>query len=173
MLRMIAKSKRGRKQLKRHGDVWIPIEANPQVGCLGGVPGIKLMSIRDRATFWMKVQEDLNLVPVERLDNFGRPMRGKSEVSLGELIEQGERLRRTDPTKPLDEQISDAARIKQCDEKVMLGKHADGTETVIPEYHVTGATSGRTSASGEPNQSAVGDSANDQSPPQATTQVAA
>ncbi len=74
MLKIAARSVRGRKQLKRHGNLWMPVQADRCVGCLGGVAGIKLMSIKDRATFWIKVEDDENLMVVERLDNLGRPI---------------------------------------------------------------------------------------------------
>lgn len=71
MLKVAARSKRGAKQIKRHGNKWMPVQADRCVGCLGGAQGIKLMSVQDRATFWIKVEDDANLMVVERLDNFG------------------------------------------------------------------------------------------------------
>lgn len=71
MLKVAARSKRGAKQIKRHGNKWMPVQADRCVGCLGGAQGIKIMSIQDRATFWIKVEDDANLMVVERLDNFG------------------------------------------------------------------------------------------------------
>lgn len=57
----------------------MPVESNKSVNCLGGAAGIKLMSVKDQATFWIRVENDQNLIPVERLDNFGNPIR-KSTV---------------------------------------------------------------------------------------------
>lgn len=142
MLKLIAKSPRGRKQLKRHGDVWVPVEGNRQVSCLGGVPGIKLMSVRDRATFWMKVEGDANLIPVERLDNFGRPIRKAETVTAEQMA---------------------AAFDPLTQARENLAKHTD--------LQVMGATSGRSSASGEPNQSSLGDPAHVEPSPQTTAEV--
>lgn len=82
MLRVEAVSKKGRKQITRHGNKWMPVAAERQVGCLGGVPGIQLMSIQDKATFWIKVEGDENLLVAERLDNFGRPVQDGGKAVL-------------------------------------------------------------------------------------------
>jgi hypothetical protein len=135
MLKLVAKSKRGRKQLARHGDKWMPVEANRSVSCLGGVPGIKLMSIKDRATFWMRVEGDENLIPVARLDNFGNPIVKSSVVPADMTSEPGEALSATEPPK---ETIGAAEAMKrQVDKLVLKG----------------GMLSGRFSATGGPNES--------------------
>jgi hypothetical protein len=90
MLRVVGRSKRGRKQITRHGNKWMPVQADKCVGCLGGQAGIKLMSVQDQATFWIRVEGDENLIVVERLDNFGRPLptqgRATREIPLtGEI----------------------------------------------------------------------------------------
>lgn len=87
MLKLMGKSKRGRQQIKRHGDKWMPVMADRCVSCLGGVPGIKMMSVMDQFTFWMKVEGDENLVAVERLDNFGRPIMRPAAVTADTLCE--------------------------------------------------------------------------------------
>jgi hypothetical protein len=150
---MIAKSKRGAKQLKRHGNVWVPIAAERQVPCLGMKPGIRLMSIQDRATFWMAVENDPNLQPVERLDNFGQPMRDRSEVSLGELIEQGQRKMGITErvAQAVDQQVLNGEETLHSDTRVQK----QGEQPVISEYSTVGVTSGRTRASGGPNETRV------------------
>lgn len=146
MLKLVAKSKRGRQQIQRHGNIWLPIRGGRQIGCLGGVPGIELKSMRDGATFWIKVENDDNLIPVERLDNFGRPIPRKVETAPPELL----------PAEFSNEQQIDNAYPQRS-----ILEPPKLTAMQKTEYQVIGATSGRTSASGEPNQSAIGHSADE------------
>lgn len=74
MLKVAATSKRGAKIIRKHGNIWVPVRAEKRVPCLGMRPGIQLMSLKDRHTFWILVQDDPHIVAVDRLDGTGKSM---------------------------------------------------------------------------------------------------
>jgi hypothetical protein len=78
MLKLAAVTKRGRKLIRQHGEIWVPVSYSSGVSCLGGKPGIRIKSIRDGQERWMAVEQDRDLAPVDRVDSSGNSMLPKN-----------------------------------------------------------------------------------------------
>lgn len=98
MLKVKAKSKKGQQLIKRHGDLWVPVEHRNVVSSLGGDAGMRLKSVKDGKTYWFRDLNDETFWIVDRVDE-----QGKS------LIPEYQRPKRQMPLVPLtaDEALGD------------------------------------------------------------------
>lgn len=65
IVQVAAKSKRGLKQIKRHGNMWMITRKSYSVSCLGGAAGVQLTSLKDKHVFWIKVEGDPNIAVLQ------------------------------------------------------------------------------------------------------------